>query len=296
MASSGRLVDVMQKIALKAACRVPLAFFRDLTGDARASCDARHVAVVVAHPDDETIGCGAQLGRLRQATIVVLTDGAPRDLHDAHQYGFRTAEEYAQAREREHLDALAIAGASLARSQRLRVADQCAAFRLPQITRRLMRLFAARQIRVVLTHAYEGGHPDHDAAAFCVHAAASLRRLAGASFAVVEMPFYRQGSTGAAYQSFHGTTRADEVVVRLTQEQQRLKRRMIETYATQARVLAPFSVEQERFRPAPRYDFTRLPSGGRVLYEKHDRGLDGPRWIELAHAALSELRLKVDAC
>jgi LmbE family N-acetylglucosaminyl deacetylase len=267
-----------------------------LGGDSQARFDARHVAVVVAHPDDETIGCGAQLRRLRQATIVVVTDGAPRDLHDAHHYGFRTAEEYAQAREREHLGALAIAGASLTRSVRFRVADQQAAFLLPQITRRLARLFATREIGVVLTHAYEGGHPDHDATAFCVHAAAVLRRVAGASVAVVEMPFYRQGRGGPAYQEFHGTPRADEVVVHLTRGQQRLKQQMIGTYATQARVLAPFSVELERFRPAPPYDFTELPNGGRLLYEKHNRGLDGPGWIGLARTAQSELRLKGGTC
>ena len=50
---------------------------------------------------------------------------------------------------------------------------------------------------VVLTHAYEGGHPDHDAVAFAVHRAA--RRT---SAAVVEMPFYHAGPDGVARQVF----------------------------------------------------------------------------------------------
>src|SRR4029077_3455583 len=52
--------------------------------------------------------------------------------------------------------------------------DQQAAFRLAELARRLAALFAERGIAVVLTHACEGGHPDHDAVAFAVHGAARL--------------------------------------------------------------------------------------------------------------------------
>ncbi|MBV9250682.1 MAG: hypothetical protein JO227_15715, partial [Acetobacteraceae bacterium] len=36
-------------------------------------------AVVVAHPDDETVGAGASLRLFRDLTLVHVTDGAPRD-------------------------------------------------------------------------------------------------------------------------------------------------------------------------------------------------------------------------
>src|SRR6185437_9724842 len=41
----------------------------------------------------------------------------------------------------------------------------------------------------VFTHAYEGGHPDHDAVAFAVHAAC---RLSDIPPAIVEMPYYHR--------------------------------------------------------------------------------------------------------
>jgi N-acetylglucosamine malate deacetylase 2 len=36
------------------------------------------VMIVVAHPDDETIGMGAQLCRFNDTLLVQVTDGAPR--------------------------------------------------------------------------------------------------------------------------------------------------------------------------------------------------------------------------
>src|ERR1051325_5216230 len=41
------------------------------------------LAIVAAHPDDETIGAGAYLARLSQAIFIHVTDGAPRDMRDA---------------------------------------------------------------------------------------------------------------------------------------------------------------------------------------------------------------------
>ncbi len=54
--------------------------------------------IVVAHPDDETIGMGAQLCRLRDTLQLQVTDGAPRDGCDAAAHGFANIAEYAFAR------------------------------------------------------------------------------------------------------------------------------------------------------------------------------------------------------
>ena len=58
-------------------------------------------AVLVAHPDDETLGVGSVLRRLRHLTLIHLTDGAPHEMHDAQRAGFGTREQYSAARRHE---------------------------------------------------------------------------------------------------------------------------------------------------------------------------------------------------
>ena len=145
--------------------------------------------IVVAHPDDETIGLGAQLCRFDDALLVHVTDGAPRDGRRRAHYGFAD-------RRRLRRGAPARAGAALrageaARLRRLGlgIPDQEAWQDLAGLARRIAELLRAEQPAAVFTHAYEGGHPDHDAAAFAVHAAC---RLADAPPAIVEMPLYHR--------------------------------------------------------------------------------------------------------
>src|SRR5579871_2129369 len=75
--------------------------FLDALVAARSPVIAAHdLAIVIAHPDDETIGCGAQLNRLAGATIIVVTDGAPRQAHavgDVAAYASQRMDELKQA-------------------------------------------------------------------------------------------------------------------------------------------------------------------------------------------------------
>jgi N-acetylglucosamine malate deacetylase 2 len=266
------------------------AFFDGLTDPGHGAIASEQIAVVVAHPDDETVGCGALLSRLTAATVVMVTDGAPRKLAHAQSYGFASVADYAAARLAELHEALAIAGLPEDALVPLAIPDQEAALNLAAITQRLAQIFQMRGISVVLTHAYEGGHPDHDATAFAVHAAARL--LAGSQpILVAEMPFYRLDAATPIYQQFRGDGMSLQIAIPLGEAEKQLKRRMIAAHRSQSAVLEPFSPDVERFRPAPAYDFTELPNEGRLLYELYDWGMTGERWRETARAALVELGL-----
>jgi N-acetylglucosamine malate deacetylase 2 len=267
------------------------AFLRRLNAD--AADIAVPVAVVVAHPDDETVGCGAILRRLPLVRVVHVTDGAPRDMVDAVGLGLSSRESYAMVRSAELRAALALAGVPPWRQVGLGMTDQTAAFALDELVHRLEPLL--RQVRIVVTHAFEGGHPDHDAVAFAVHAACALIAGRGPCPQIIEMPLYRAGKDGWALQSFvpGGEPGGQEAktIVALSPDEQELKRRMIAAHSSQRTSLSPFRLDRERFRLAPAYDFRELPNGGALLYERYHWGMNGALWRELAASARAKLGL-----
>jgi LmbE family N-acetylglucosaminyl deacetylase len=269
-------------------------FFAGLIDPAHGPIEAANVAVVIAHPDDETIGCGALLGRMREPTVILVTDGAPRNIGHAEHYGFPSSADYAARRMQELRAALAIAGQEDNGLLPLAVADQEAALHLVELATRIAAICAERGIDVLLTHAYEGGHPDHDATAFAAHAA--VRLLAGRRpMLIVEMPFYRLGESAACYQDFPPERNRIQITVPLDGEERERKRRMMAAHDSQKSVLAAFQLTPERFRAARAHDFSELPNGGRLLYETFDWGFDGARWRALARAALGKLGLEARA-
>ncbi len=237
------------------------------------------VALVVAHPDDETIAAGASLHLLSELLLVHVTDGAPRAIADAAAAGFDTVTAYAAARRRELTAALQVAGVS-PRLVELGVPDQDASLDMQGLTHTLARLFEAHGIEAMLTHAYEGGHPDHDATAFAVHAAAGHR-------AVLEFAGYHADPAG---RLLTGRFLPGPVptVVALTEVERQQKQAMFDCFRTQAGILTAFGTIEESFRPAPAYDFAAPPLPGRLNYEHWGWSMTGARWRSLARAALCD--------
>lgn len=249
---------------------------------------AHAAALVVAHPDDESIGCGAQLPRLTGLTVVHVTDGAPRDGGNAERRGFPDPDAYAAARAGELDAALTLAGIAPDRRVALGYPDRGVAAVIAPLARRLAALFAERGITIALTHACEGGHPDHDAVALSVQGA---RRLLGPDrLAVIEMPFYHAGPDGLDAGSFLPTDPPRRAIaLHLDPEDCAFKAALFAAHASQATTLNQFPIALERFREAPDYDFGALPNGGRLLYEAWGMGIDGARFRELAEAAEREI-------
>lgn len=253
------------------------------------------ILIVAAHPDDEVIGAASLLLRRANVRVAHLTDGAPRDLRDARANSFSTRESYAAARDAEARAALAVAGISPDRRDTLGIVDQEAPLRLAEIARSLRGLLEIHRPRLLVTHAYEGRHPDHDAAAFASHAAVALLLARGLRApAMVEMTSCHGGLPGGlTWGVFLGGPVPSDHVHRLDAAERASKRAMLDRHATQRAALRALRIDEERFRPAPAYDFTSPPHAGPLGYESFPWGMTGERFRDLVRYALLELGLEL---
>ncbi len=251
---------------------------------------------ILAHPDDEVIALGGRLHRMGRSRLLTVTDGAPRDGEDARQHGFTSLEAYRRARREELLCALRQAGLEpeFAPEFASAVPDQEVSLHLGPLTRAIAAEIRTFAPEAVLTHPYEGGHPDHDGCAFAVHAAVRWLAQVGAMEAVppiLEAPFYHRAENGgmATGAFLKNADAAQERAVRLTEAEQGKKRELLDCFVSQRETLAQFDVAFERFRAAPAYDFSQRAHEGELFYEGFPWGMRGERFCELALAASEEV-------
>jgi LmbE family N-acetylglucosaminyl deacetylase len=254
----------------------------------------RGVLLVSAHPEDETIGAGGVMPRLPRLSIAQVTGGAPADRRWWGDPSLTSRERYARLRHAELARALALAGVGIGQVRPLGREDQQTAFDLAALAGDLARVIDLVRPGVVLTHPYEGGHPDHDAAAFAAHAARGL--VKGAPPVVVEFTSYHAAGDGIATGQFlpappgaaaRGGDASAEVRISLAPSDQARKARMFACFRSQAQTLEQLRpAPVERFRLAPEYDFTAPPHAGTLHYERFDWGITGEEWRALAARAL----------
>jgi N-acetylglucosamine malate deacetylase 2 len=247
------------------------------------------VLVLAAHPDDETIGASLLLSRFPQSTVAFLTDGAPRDtnLWPAGINGSR--DEYARIRKQEAVRALAFADVSPQNIFWLGGVDQQAAFEICHLAERFSKLMAEICPAIVVTHPYEGGHPDHDSAAVVALMAVSLLDNQNKPL-LLEMTSYHAHDGRCITGEFLHPGSTPEMRFELSQSDQERKRKMMDAHASQRLVLENFPIDQERLRIAPEYNFSEPPHEGKLWYECMSWPMTGSQWRELATAAINEIQ------
>jgi LmbE family N-acetylglucosaminyl deacetylase len=225
--------------------------------------------VLVAHPDDEVVACGMLMQKMRRAIVVFATDGAPREESFWKQYGSRQA--YAAVRREEAQQVMGSIGACpifLADGVKGGITDQELFQNLPAAITQAKAIVSQVQPDCILTPAYEGGHPDHDAACFI---GSVLGRHA--NLPVWESPLYHRKANGRfVVQSFAEQTggerelRTDDPTGEGSKEKEK-KIAMFQVYKSQGLVLDTFRPEVETFRPLANYDFTLPPLPWKLNYE-----------------------------
>ncbi len=241
--------------------------------------------VFIAHPDDETISCGALLQRVREPIVVFATDGGPQDAYFWGRYGSREA--YVELRRQEAKAALAAVGVRealwLTHASGAQFQDQQLFRNLSAAFEALRNLVEEHKPDTILTLAYEGGHPDHDSCNFLGRQVADDLGLPA-----WEAPLYfRRADNDVLLQEFHSTN-GTEIDLIPTAEEQRRKRAMCEAYVSQKGVVGIFENNlRETFRPMSQYDYSRPPHSGVLNYEAWQWPITGQQvadqfqaWIE----------------
>ncbi|MBN9563045.1 MAG: PIG-L family deacetylase [Alphaproteobacteria bacterium] len=232
------------------------------------------------------MGAGAQFGRFGKLTFIHVTDGAA-SARVARSKGFSSRRLYAAARQQELEAALATAKIS-ADCRMIGYRDLEASFQMAALARRLRRMISDVKPDLIFTHAFEGGHPDHDATAYAVHTAVMelmepvpIWEFAG---------YHRDGWEIVRGRFPTGTGATLALCIPLSTDEQALKREMLECFVSQADVVCEFPPAVERLRPAPRYDFAANRPPETLGYEVAAWRIDGHLWRALVVVAERQLR------
>lgn len=234
------------------------------------------VLVFVAHPDDETIGCGALLQRATAGLVVFAVDGAPPHYGFEGRYG--SLRKYSDLRFHEASRALQYIPH---RSYRRLTKKDGTWFVDQHLFRELLVAFASLSAVVsefspdlVVSHAFEGGHIDHDA---CHNLAERI--VSATNLRTLEFPLYWKGQRGEdVFQRFR-EGREGELALQLSDSEGRLKRRMLAEYRTQQNLMSVFHCESERFRPLRQNDYTRASWFG-YAYENRQAQLKAELFLQ----------------
>jgi len=239
--------------------------------------------VVAAHPDDETISAGGSIADAERITLVHVTDGSGLRGH-APRIGFPSRQAYARARREEVCHAFSLVPLEKDFIE-LGVRDQRAAFAIAAIAKSLRLLFLDRKPDLILTHAFEGTHPDHDATAMAVHLAS---RTLATPVRLFEMAGYTNTGGKGIYGSFLPRGDVETVSVTLRPDASKRKKAMLAEFFSQKIANQPIPLDIENFRPASQYQFTSTPYTGLPFYEQQRLGMTRRVWRILAQRAQRE--------
>lgn len=219
------------------------------------------ILLLIPHPDDEVVGCGAAIGRaLAKGSAVFgvyLTTGVPAAEQlwpwQRKTYAARVARRREEARRASELLGIQPICFQDIPTRRLKES-------LGPTRERLLQILRDLGADTVWAPAYEGGHQDHDAANFL---ASTLRDLADL-WEFSEYNYFEGRVRSNEFVSLTGTER--EIV--LDSAERRRKQQALAIYESERGNLGHVQTEREAFRPLANCDYSRPPHAGKLFYQR----------------------------
>jgi LmbE family N-acetylglucosaminyl deacetylase len=226
---------------------------------------AARILVLIPHPDDEVVGCGAAMVRARRHGSRIfglyLSNGVPAPENDwpwrRRRYGARAARRWREAE-------AVRAQLGIVETARLDAPTRTLRLRLSKALTAIDRALAETEAEMLWSPAFEGAHQDHDAAS-------ALASRFAARVPVWEFAEYNNVGGRTHAQEFPKRL-GGEIVLDLTPAERKAKRELLGAYASERRNLAHVGIAREAFRPLPKYDYARPPHEGTPFYARY-------RWV-----------------
>lgn len=240
-------------------------------------------AVIVAHPSDEVFGAGGLITRLKDVKILHVTGITSGDKAAPVSGDTRL-------RTNECAQALSLLDIPSKNIIEFGVTNTNGSQVLVALTKKIAAFLQQSATDIVLTHPYEGGHPDHDATAFATHAAIQLLKRNGFAMPVLFEIAVRPTHDGLkrVLDFLPGSWREATTWV-LDEKSKTLKKKMLECLSLESAGVNTVSLKAERFRRPPDYDFTHPSLTGKAYYENFMSGITGDQWASLARRAWADL-------
>ena len=226
-----------------------------VTTNAERLLDGHYKTLVfVAHPDDESIASSFFLQRQRHSYVAFATSGGYTTPDRLHRVNLPSLSAYASKREEEALNALRLVPEPQGR-EFFRLSDFRLHHNLGECFEMLSDAAQRHKPDFLLTHAFEGGHGDHDCCSFI---ASRIRRRLGVN--VWEMPTYHREGLRVVSQAFREGIDDTTVVATPSQSERDVKKAMLECHRTQTTldVFGELGIDvaaPELYRPQREHDY-----------------------------------------
>jgi N-acetylglucosamine malate deacetylase 2 len=242
-----------------------------------------NILIVASHPDDEVVGTGSLLQKIKKVSFLHSTDGAPLNV----TYNGLSGTAYSELRYREFYNALKTASVIPQYHIKLGFIDQRTSFSLVELTMKMIEAIKFIKPDFIFLQPFEGGHPDHDSTTFAVHNAVELLKEEGICPKLVEYTMYFNNNgliqTGEFYSAVKPVCRKD-----LNTEEQQLKKKMLDCFSSQADTLKHFHTKFEKFREAPIYNFTSVLT--KTFYDLFNWGITSRMWLKNCRLASEDIK------